>query len=191
MCIILWTFSVPTEKTISSLTGIDMSITKQQIKNLLNNNNMKVIELKNSVSSEEQVSANVVETDIFREFVKGLIEIAVDIFDSKKPFGFARIKGCYTEHIFGIYMWGEDIDNTYTSTIYLGETDIFREVWDNVVEQIHKVWFNMKIAEGIETGKLDINFIKAKTDAEAREYMQNIATIEEGYFAETQSGCFH
>lgn len=137
-----------------------------------------------SVSSEEQVSANIVETDIFREFVKDLTEIAVDIFDSKKPFGFARIKGSYTEHLFGIYIWGEDIDNTYTSSIYLGDTDCFRELWNDVVEQIHKLWFNMKIAEGIKKGKLDINFIKAKTDAEAREYVQNIATIEEGYFEE-------
>ena len=83
--------------------------------------------------------------DIFIEFVSELANIAYDIFESEKPFGFVRLKN--TEHAFGIVIWGEDIDDTYTSAIYIGDDEYLNDLWHQVVDKTNTLFLKLKIAK--------------------------------------------
>ena len=119
--------------------------------------------------------------DIFREFVSELANIAYDIFESEKPFGFVRLKN--TEHAFGIVIWGEDIDNTNTSAIYIGDDYILRDLWYQVVDKMNTYFIKLKISKhrSIKKGLRDIKFLQAKTEEEAKEYVFHRANEDEGY----------
>ena len=87
-------------------------------------------------------------------------------------------------HFLGIMLWGEDKGNTFTSSLYDGDDDNIRDVWFDCVEKMHSLWFGKKVIEGKFSGYLDINYLPFSTQAEAWEYVNNIATIDEGYYDE-------
>lgn len=136
--------------------------------------------MKNNVKTPDAATGKTAMTALSEK----LSDSAFAILMSGKPFGAVSLMVNDKPHFLGIMLWGEDKGNTFTSSLYDGDDDNIRDVWFDCVEKMHSLWFGKKVIEGKFSGYLDINYLPFSTQAEAWEYVNNIATIDEGYYDE-------